>query len=505
MTTLRKLLTLKPYGNEMLDGMAAIWLVLARVNIASIALCDAVAWGYFAYTTTRGAVAYTSAAIAGLIVFLLVASVDAMFVMHDKTQHERDAKRIRRDHLAVAARIVLVILTFTVTAPFLTQLFFARDIEANIRRRNEQTIAAKRAEVVARFDQRANALRTQATARQRDLESEIAGSGRSGRYGAGPTAAAIEREIAELQTNLAATEAAKTAELRAFDEAVQSPEVLANRYGIDLVREGPETRARVVAEMERSATFRATRRTIKAFLIFMFLGLVCLKLFQPESVRIYYSARLQAAYARFRAGVFDHRLDPHEQPGAAGMSPVRFADWYENDQQVRDATDRLRDQTASAVERMKTQEDAVRVLHETLRNDLGRMHEELAAGSNTNEELEQQVAAARHELDVLTTKIAGQQQALDDFRYDVGDDLSLADQQLLLGTRTRTIRTLAENRAAAARLAASLDRLTRRLDVNRAYENQLRESIAAAGTEMSALTKALQDARQKRLADILPT
>jgi hypothetical protein len=472
--TLRSLFSLKPYGRNLLDGTAKIWMVLAGLNILSIAFCDAVAWGYFGYTTAHGPAAYATAAIAFLLVITLVGSLDAMFVMHDRS----DRRNAVREWLAVGARVILVILTFTITAPFLTQLFFARDIEAAIKRRNEATIGAKRTEIASRLE-----------ARQGDLEKEIAGRGSSGRYGRGPTAEAIEREIGVLQN-----------EIRTFDDAVKSPEVLANRYGIDLVREGPDTRARVIAELEQSESFRATRRTIKAFLVFMFLGLVCLKLFQPDSVRVYYSAKLQAEYARMQAGLFDHRFDPRE--AQSGLTPIRFADWYENDQQVRDATDRLREQTSLAIERLKVHEDAVRVMHDTLRTDMVRMNEELAATGANNDELEKQVAAARHEVQVLQAKIAEQQQALDDFRYDSTEELSLGDQQLLISSRNKTARTLAENRAAAATMIASLQRLEARLETSRAYEAQLRETLAASGNEVAALSKALQEARQSRVADI---
>jgi hypothetical protein len=401
----------------------------------------------------------------------------------------------------MAARIVLVILTFTVTAPFLTQLFFSRDIRANIERQNEQRIAAARADIAARFDARMEELRARLSDRREDLEQEIAGSGASGRYGFGPTAAAIEMEIRQLEPEIAGLAAARSAALASFDQA--TPSILASRYGIDLVREGPETRARAVAELERSASFRAARRTIKAFLVFMFLGLVCLKLFQPESVRVYYSARLQSEYARWKAGVFDHRLDPRELPHTGGMNPVRFADWYDNDQQVREMTERLREQTALAIERMKAQEDAVRALQETLRVDLARLRDDLAAASKVSEQLESEVSAAQRELDSLNAKIVEEQQQLDDFRYDEADDLSLRDQQLLIASRNRTVRQLTEHRAASGELAATLARLNQRLDANRSYENQLRVSMSAAGEETAALAAALQRTRQRRLADIV--
>lgn len=208
----------------------------------------------------------------------------------------------------------------------------------------------------------------------------------------------------------------------------------------------------------------------------------------------YTTAHGYAAYAT---------LDPREKASGAAMSPVRFADWYENDQQVRDMTERLRDQTASAVERLKVREDAVRVLHETLREDIGKMHEEVAAASKASDDLELQVESCRRELEPLTAKIAEQQQALDDFQYDFSAELPLADQQLLLASRSRTARSLAENRAVAATLSASLDRLTRRLEASRQYESQLRASLSASDREVTDLTRALQEARQRGLAEIL--
>ncbi|HEX6178043.1 MAG TPA: hypothetical protein VF057_06765, partial [Thermoanaerobaculia bacterium] len=89
--TLSKLFRLKPYDNHLVDGMAELWLFLAAINIASIALCDAIAWAYFGYTTAQGIAAWLAAALAGAVVFALVGSLDAMFVMQDR------ARRARRD------------------------------------------------------------------------------------------------------------------------------------------------------------------------------------------------------------------------------------------------------------------------------------------------------------------------------------------------------------------------------------------------------------------------
>ncbi|HEX6177598.1 MAG TPA: hypothetical protein VF057_04520, partial [Thermoanaerobaculia bacterium] len=69
--------------------------------------------------------------------------------------------------------------------------------------------------------------------------------------------------------------------------------------------------------------------------------------------------------------------------------------------------------------------------------------------------------------------------------------------------RSRTMRQLETDRAAAARLTASLSRLRQRCDASRALEEQLRSALSIAAEESTALTKALHDARQQRLHDIL--
>src|SRR5262249_31776276 len=111
-----RLLTLKPYGDHLSDGVVEIWLFFAMLNIAAVAFCDALAWAYLGYTTATGWAAYAAAAIAGGIALTIIGSLDATFIMHD-TSHERRIEpqpaktgwlhtKINRTHLAVAVRIL---------------------------------------------------------------------------------------------------------------------------------------------------------------------------------------------------------------------------------------------------------------------------------------------------------------------------------------------------------------------------------------------------------------
>lgn len=512
-----RLITLKPYGNNLTDGVVDISLFIAMLNVASVAFCDAIAWAYLGYTTAAGWAGYVSGAIAGVIALTLVGSLDATFVMHD-TSHAgaetppplpvgsgRIARivhwlrtNIRRSQAAVGVRIVLVVLSFTVTAPFLTQLFFSRDISAAIERQNEQTLAMKRMEVAAKYDSQLMQLSSRLATRSKDLEAEVAGAGRSGRYGDGPTAQTIRAEISQLQNEIGRVQAARTAELHLFDTA--SPAVRAKNFGVDLQREGPDTRARVVAEMEKSPAFRATRRTIKAFLVFLFLGLVSLKLFQPAAVKVYFNAELQAAYSRLTAGLFDPQLDPREHAGA-GMAPLHFARWYERRQHVREVTEELRDRAAQVTERLKLREEAYGTMQQNLTSDIAKMNQDLSAAVKANEDLEQKLTAARAELTSINTSIAEQEQELHDFAQ-MRDDLPLRERQFLIDGRMKASRMLSSNRVRANELTATIAKLTSQLDTSRNYCQTIGASIAQAGHDLVEVNKLVTEARRQSVRDL---
>lgn len=512
-----QLITLKPYGSNLADGVVDIWLFFAMLNVAAVAFCDAIAWTYLGYTTADGWAGYLSGAIAGIIALTLVGSLDATFVMHDTSHAATEAlpplppgsgrvaraarwlrANVRRNHAAVAVRVLLVILSFTVTAPFLTQLFFARDIRAAIERQNEQILATKRAELVAKFDNRLVDMSRQLATRSKDLEAEVAGTGQSGRYGNGPTAETIRAEIAHLKTEIEQLEAARTAELKLFDMA--SPAIRANRYGVDLQREGPDTRARVVAEMEKSPAFRATRRTIKAFLIFLFLGLVSLKLFQPVGVKVYFNAELQAANSRLRAGLFDSQLDPRERAGI-GMAPLHFARWYERRQHVREVTEELRDRATQVTERLKLREEAYGAMQQNLTGDIAKMNEDLSAAVRTNQDLEEKLAAARAEFTSVNDRIAEQELELRDFAQ-MRDDLPLRERQFLIDGRLKASKVLASDRLRAHELTAMIVKLNAQLDTSRNYCQTINASIAHAGRDLIEVNKMLADARQQSIRDL---
>jgi hypothetical protein len=511
--------SLKPYGNHLLDGVVANWLLFVRLNIVSIALCDAVAWAYWARITASGAAGLATAVAAGVIVFVLVASVDASFVMHDTTAHTRPRvvagrsaiarafhwlrHHVRRTHFAVVVRIVLVAISFTVTAPFLAQFFFSRDIAAAIQRANEKSQAAKRDEIIADYDRQLSATRVKLAERARDLEAEVSGTGRSGRYGDGPTAAAIRRDVATYEADIKKLDAAKAHELELYAKA--SPELLAQRYGVDLEREGPDTRARVLADMEKSSAFRAMRNNIKWFLAFMFLALLTLKAFQPESVKNYYSADLQAAYARYLRGVFNEQLHVGEQSDHdGGMEPVHFVRWYNGHQRDIEEQQALTKRVSVARVRAEAQNQGFDSLAKSLSSDLTRMHEDLQAATERKDDLEKELAEAKSRLGTLHEKIGSSERELREFHYDnnPGDDVSLRDGDFLIKRKQIFERQLASNRAASIETASRIQKLTAELEDNARYRVHISEAIEDCGRQARDLATLINTARRRNMEEI---
>src|SRR5690348_8041544 len=136
-----RLLTLKPHDEHLADGVVGTWLMLARPIIACVAFCEAIGWMYLGFITASGNLAYGVATVVGLIALIFIGSVDVLFVMHGTSQKRATTtegdksgrwakwtswtRRLQPSHGAIAARIVLVVLSFALTAPNFTLFFFA--------------------------------------------------------------------------------------------------------------------------------------------------------------------------------------------------------------------------------------------------------------------------------------------------------------------------------------------------------------------------------------------
>jgi hypothetical protein len=514
--------TLKPYDDKLANGVVDIWLFFVRLIIAAIAFSDAVAWSHLARITTPGDMGKVAAVVVGLIVLVIVGSVDASFVMHDTTVKRRPVvlvagrsritaairwlrQNVRPGHLAIMARIILVYVSFTVTAPFLTQLVFSRDIEAAIQRSNAQSQATKLTVIAAGYDATLADLRAKLAQRRHDFETEVAGSGKSGRYGEGPTARAIKNDISQYTDDIHNIESAKVAELEAFKNA--SADQLASRWGIDVKREGPDTRARAVAAMETSPAFRSVRNNVKLFLAFMFVSLLVLKCFEGDAVRSYYSADLQAAYDRYLAGIYDALLHPAERPDAAGggMTAGQFVRWFNDHRSAAEAHDAVKRRIDFARATSDMQYQGLQSLSSTQTATLTNMRADYELATQKKEELDRDLGNAKSKLATLRAKINSQASELQSFSFDNNDadgEVSLMAGEFLVKRKQIVERQLTANRAAAVETESLITRLTQQQADNHILIERISRSMEDLGHQVANLAQLLAEAQKRSMEGI---
>jgi hypothetical protein len=375
---LSQFLTLAPYGNHLSDSVVRTWRGFATLNIAAIAVCDAMAWAYLAYSTTPRGSSYLAATIVGTLVLCLIVTLDISMVTHDTTKRTSGHGHPRW-WMAVAIRVAFVVLSFSITAPFITQIFFSRDVRAFAERFAAEARETARAKIAHRYDVLLEANRGKASQLAAALSKELAGHGASSQFGSGPVAASLRRELAWAESEITRVELARDRELNAFD--LGSSATLSQHYGSQIDSRSATARILALSELQKSKQFISASRSIRLFIAFLFLGLLVLTAFKPEQVRVYYSEEVQAAYEQYIAGLFGEMAfaAPRE------MTPVRFALWY---------------RTQSLLQASKEISNAIEKIIDQLQQQVSSQNDDLAAGS-----MKQQLAEARRTLSTLRAKI----------------------------------------------------------------------------------------------------
>lgn len=338
MRQLFRYISLRPYGDSLLTPAGAFWIFAVRIAILLMAAAEAMAWSYAAFYLATGGARWAAATGAFIFTFATVCLIDASLMTLDRWARQNDHRitsepaphwiaRVR-DILSIGARVALIALSMFITAPFLAQLMFNDDIERTLRDERTALRASARQSVLGPLQQRALTLQTQLDERRTALDAEVAGAGISGRYGDGVAAKQIRATVATLEKDHAAVVAEHQRLATELDG--MSDEAIAARYNLALPGDSFQERARVLANI-KGANYALTERAVQAFLAFLFFALILLKLFEPRSVKVYFSERLQGLWRQYQGGLFDPHLDPAERSvGTASMSPLRFEDWCLN-------------------------------------------------------------------------------------------------------------------------------------------------------------------------------
>jgi hypothetical protein len=331
-------LSLRPYGDSLLTPAGAFWIFAVRIAILLMASAEAISWSYAAFYLATGGLRLAAGVGAFLFTFATVCLIDASLMTLDRWARRYDHRVTSEpaahwanrawDGLSIGTRVALVALSMYITAPFLAQLMFNDDIERALADERVAKRAEARQGLLAPLEARMAALETQLDERRAALDAEVAGISGSGRYGDGAAARQIRSSVVAIDTER--TVLAEEHGRLALEFDALSDEDMAARYNVALPGDSFQERARALAAIKNDS-YRLTERAVQAFLGFLFVALVLLKLFEPRSVKVYFSERLQGLYRQYQGGLFDPHLDPAERSiGSAPMTPLRFEDWCLN-------------------------------------------------------------------------------------------------------------------------------------------------------------------------------
>ncbi len=405
-----RFLFLRPYGDQLLTPAVIAWLGFAWIIILLMASIEGVVWGLVGASMVPEHAAHLRPYV-GVFMFVLMFAViwivDASLILSERpTSHqgqdtESDKGAQIRWIAGLAVRVLIVGVSLYVTAPFMEKLIRADDIEHYHQRQVERYFTTRDAELQARIDARLEAVNTQLGPRLTHLDERIVQIdselrdlrefraridaqyapeliqlrtdladararytdeilGRGGRpEGYGPQAQLWEERAEELTQLLATKQAESDAQLgnigdriteldtrlRELDaerrelreeyrqrseqihaqERAQQPEAVpprltfaARSHALGALRDSPEERG--VPHFERVDGFA------QAALGVLFFSLLALKLFEPQAVRAYFSETIQYQYRKYLSGGLE-QIPGFELPKepAQRLNPVEFA------------------------------------------------------------------------------------------------------------------------------------------------------------------------------------
>lgn len=390
----RARLTLKPYGNNLLEPGAAFWISMARLIVLLTAVCEGLSWGYLGQFLAAGPYSYAAGVATFTIVFLLVWAVDATLLTLDtgRTYYHRqlyaEPERVWPQITVAAgfsARLGIATLSLVITAPFLANMVFDADIRKEIaaesaavlnsaRVRIEEKVVVEREKGLAESASVAERL----AAKQADRSREVAGRGQSKRFGEGPVAKSIQQEIDTMTARLELLSrqlGQMDHELREFDQAVEERnyEKLSERWLVLLPENSIVKRGEVLKRIVATPTYTDADLAIKSFLGFLLGALVLMKVSQPHSIRIYYSEALQSEWKRYLAGTIDPWLSHADRSTRkpVAMTAFRFEDLMLNCSLTIREGDFLRIKTADARVKILEADATLAEFASVLRNQSG--------------------------------------------------------------------------------------------------------------------------------------
>ena len=493
-------LSLKPYGDELLTRSGDFWIFSARLIVFTMAAAEALAWGYMGSLMSRGSPLIT-AAVAAVFVFTLIWIIDASFVTLDTSRAFYEGaltgKRINplRERLklagGVAARVAIVTASLFITAPFLAQAILAGDVADEMQRRNAESVAGKRRQIERPFVSRIDELRREQKRLEEERVKEAAGVGPSGRYGRGPALETIERQLAEKVREIAAAESARTAALSRFDRLSRAE--LEQQHGVHFLAPGVHSSAGVLDELLSDPQFTAAERAVRAFLAFLFIGLLILKAFQPRSVAVYYNEQLHSIFDDYNKGLFDAYLPEPERSRGGSIDPLRFEEWCLGAYAVIRGEDERRRKTASEYRAHELLIEQWRQLEDSSRRELEPVLQRYDAALAAIHALEEELDAAT----ISAARVSAELQNVEDAHRSMLQHLEKGGMDG--ATFERAVAAAKDLEERRRTLALSLTRSQAVIESSRKRIELRKSDAATLREEVATQQKVIADA-QKRIA-----
>jgi hypothetical protein len=333
-------LTLKTYGANLLCNDAGLWIFSVRLLMLFLISTECASWGYAACQIASPDIAPFVSAFAVLAAFTLNWTLDGSIMTIDREKlylkvrpAARNAGSLSAQNkilILVLGRMAMISAVLYASSSFLVQAMFHKDIESEMANENRTHIEQKRLDLLKPLEERSTALQKTIAGEEGDVALEIKGLSSTQIPGCGKVCRELREPLANQRLELTATQDRIAAIQKDFEQ--NTPAELQQRYHIGLLGDGLEARGRIVEKLKQNEGFKRTEWWIQGALTILFMGLLLLKIYQPPSVALYYSAVRQDLFKRYRAGEFNHLLRPLQYPDSptGGMTPYEFAEWAED-------------------------------------------------------------------------------------------------------------------------------------------------------------------------------
>ncbi len=518
--TVVNFLTLRPHGGNLCGPEVAFWLLFANIALQLMCLAEALAWGYVGFEIGAQSSRYIGASVVGAVAWFAVLSMDATFLSQDL---QRVGFQRRLDGLTSAAtrrtwrdkarlkplvgfgvRLLMVAGSLTVAAPYVSQLFFYREISTVLAERDATTLRDARARVAGQFDTQIQQIDRERQAMRRQIVDEAAGSGPSGRLGRGPVVRTMEDQAADLDRRLAAAQGAKAVELERFDRDPASE--LFRRYGVNLGADGVHARNDAMEQIRRQPGFAQTEWTVRAILLGLFLVLIVIKWYEPFGAQIYYSAVCQDAYRAYMDGHFVGVV-PQEDPASrrGPMTPICFYKWLCNNLAGYERQMQLRTRLQNIESLQKAEEHAIVHVREAAEKDLQPMFAHLKQAQAAAEQAQVDVLDTEAEVEALTAQAEKHLEAIEaiDSAISYPRAVGSADHFVaVINTRASWTAGLGDVEKQQKAAAVKLSKAQARLADCQSEVARIQHEVDARWNFVMQAEQAVTDSRQQALNDI---